>query len=141
MLVFPCVHISAGINNRAEIPTKGNTNIKNSLIRVCDTGKNRTEKVRLLNNTHKRKHSLRDESFITSWGGAVIFTYNVQICTTPLSHWKKKKKTRPPRFMTKMFGTPPSAPNSQYSSPQTQSFISAININIATTYLKIACLL
>ena len=32
-------------------------------------------------------------------------------------------------------------PNSQYSSPQTQTFIFAINIKIATTYMKIVCLL
>ena len=51
MLVFPFVRISARINNRAEIRTKGNTNIKNSLIRICDTEKKRKDKVRRIKST------------------------------------------------------------------------------------------
>ena len=48
------------INIHAEIRTKGNNNIKNSLIRCCDTDKNRMDKVRRIKYmyTHKRKHSL-----------------------------------------------------------------------------------
>ena len=41
----------------AEIRTKGNTNIKNSLIQFCDTDKNRTDKVQRMKCTHKRKRS------------------------------------------------------------------------------------
>ena len=59
MLVFPFVRISARINNHAEIRTKGNTNIKNSLIYICDTDRNRADKVRRIKYTHKRKRSLR----------------------------------------------------------------------------------
>ena len=49
--------ISVRINNHADIRTKGNTNIKNSLIRICDTDKNRMDKLRQINNTctHKRE--------------------------------------------------------------------------------------
>ena len=39
MLVFPFMRFSARLFIRAEIHTKGNTNIKNSLIRICDTDK------------------------------------------------------------------------------------------------------
>ena len=42
MFVFSFVRISAQINKHAEIRTKRNTKIKNSLIRSCDTDKNRT---------------------------------------------------------------------------------------------------
>ena len=48
----------------------------------------------------------------------------------------EKKSTPPPQIYDKNVCDPP---NSQYFSPQTQSFIFAININIATTYLKIVC--
>ena len=58
MLVFPFVRITAQINNHAKIRTKGNTNIKNSLIRICDTDKSRTDKVRRIKFTHKRLRSL-----------------------------------------------------------------------------------
>ena len=43
MFVFPFVRISAWINNNAEIRTKGNANIKNSLIWICDTDKKRID--------------------------------------------------------------------------------------------------
>ena len=49
---------------RAEIRTKGNTNIKNSLIRICEADKNRADKVHRINNTHKSKHSLTMEQYI-----------------------------------------------------------------------------
>ena len=41
-----------------EIRTYGNTNIKKSLIRYCDTDKSRTDKVRRINNSHTWKRSL-----------------------------------------------------------------------------------
>ena len=88
---------------------------------------------------------VRDESFITSWGrGAVTFSCDVQFFSDPppQSHWKKNLD--PPLDLWQKSLWPPPPPNSQYSSPQTQSFIFAINminINIATTYLKIVCLL
>ena len=87
------------------------------------------------------KSRFRDESFITSWGvggGRLHFHVMYKIFYAPSNPTGKKIST-PPRFMTKILVTPP--PNSQYSSPQTQSLIFAININIATTYLKIVCLL
>ena len=58
MLVFPFVWISAQINNCAEIGTKGNTNIKNSLYQIFDTDKSRADKVHRIKYMHKRKRSL-----------------------------------------------------------------------------------
>ena len=66
MLVFLFVLISVWINNRAVIRIKGNINIKNKLIRICDTDKSRTYKVRRINNTHKRKQSLNSVSVLVS---------------------------------------------------------------------------
>ena len=73
-------------------------------------------------------------------GAGYIFMWCINIFTTPPptteSHWKKNLD--PSLIYGQKYLWPP---NSQYSSPQTQSLIFAININIATTYLKMVCLL
>ena len=71
-------------------------------------------------------------------GGRLHFHVMYKNFYDPPNPTGKKSRPHPPRFMTEIFVTPQ---NSQYSSPQTQSFIFAININIATIYLKIVCLL
>ena len=51
---------------RTEILTYGNINIKKSLIRFCDTDKNRTDKVHRINNSHTWKRNLSLSSLISS---------------------------------------------------------------------------
>ena len=66
------------------------------------------------------------------WGGGLVtFSCAVQkfLRPSPQSHWKKN--LNPLDLWQKSLCPPPQ--NSQYSSPQTQSFIFALNINIATT--------
>ena len=58
----------------AEIRTKRNTNIKNSLIRICDMVKNHTDKGRQIKYTHKRKRSLIHPFFYIFW---FLKTFNV----------------------------------------------------------------
>ena len=63
---------------REEIRTKGITNIKHSLIRICDTDKNRTDKVRRIKYTHKTKRSLTD---LNPTGSILIrMLVNLQLC-------------------------------------------------------------
>ena len=49
---------------------------------------------------------IRDESFITSWGGRLHFHVMYKIFYDPPNPTGKKIST-PPRFMTKIFVTPP----------------------------------
>ena len=71
-------------------------------------------------------------------GEPVTFSCDVQnLRPPPPPNPTGKKNSTPPLDLWQKSWWPP--PNSQYSSPQTESFIFAININIATTYLKIVC--
>ena len=63
--------LSARLLIHAVIRTKGNTNIINSLVRICDTDKSSTAKVRRVKNTYKRKCS----SYVLQNGALLTYHY------------------------------------------------------------------
>ena len=103
MLVFPFVWISVWINNHAEINTRRNTNIKNSFIRFCDTDKKRTDKVRGIKYTHKRKHSLKVHSWCRPDISNSLFLMILYIFIPKCFDEKAKIKTEPCQSLRDIF--------------------------------------